>query len=154
VVIIRNWSDPQKIFPIAPDDNRLRRDLGLEGKFVIEYSGNLGISHDFQDLMTVDEELADKEDIRFLFTGDGVRLKEVREFATLRRLPNVMFLPYQDASVLAESLSAGDVHFVSLRSGFEGLVVPNKVYGVMAAGRPVISQGEGSGKVARMVERE
>jgi colanic acid biosynthesis glycosyl transferase WcaI len=93
--------------------------------------------------MSVAEELADKEDIRVPFTGDGVRLKEVREFATLRRLPNVMFLPYPDASVLAESLSAGDIHFVSLCSGFEVLVVPSKVYGIMAASRPMVYQRGG-----------
>ena len=89
-----------------------------------------------------------------LFVGNGVRLSEVKEFVEQRQLSNVVFLPYQDYSVLAESLTAGDVHFVSLRSGFEGLVVPSKVYGIMAGGRPVIYQGERSGEVARMVERE
>jgi glycosyltransferase involved in cell wall biosynthesis len=154
VIIIRNWSDPERIFPFPGEKNRFRRELGLEGKFVIEYSGNLGVSHYFEDLLSVAEELRDHEDIRLLFVGNGVRLSEVKEFVAQRQLENVAFLPYQDFSVLAESLSAGDVHFVSLRSGFEGLVVPSKVYGIMASGKPVIYQGERSGEVARMVERE
>ena len=154
VTVIRNWADPEVVFPVPREENRFRRELGLDGRFVVAYSGNLGVSHDFRDLMAVAEELAPRDDIRFIFVGDGVRLGEVKELAASRRLPNIIFRPYQGFFALAESISAGDVHFVSLRSGFEGLVVPSKVYGIMAAGRPVIYQGEGSGEVARMVERE
>lgn len=154
VVVIRNWADPGKIFPVPHGENRFRRELGLEGKFVIEYSGNLGITHGFEDLLAVAEELAGEERIRFLFIGDGARRREVEAFAISKRLPNVLLVPYQDDESLSESLSAGDVHFVSLRKGFEGLVVPSKAYGIMAAGRPILYQGERRCEIARMVERE
>ncbi len=154
VVVIRNWADPEKIVPVAHGENRFRRELDLAGKFVVEYSGNLGVTHDFDDLLAVAEELADEERIRFLFVGDGARRGEVEVVAASKRLTNVVLMPYQDDERLSESLSAGDVHFVSLRKGFEGLVVPSKAYGIMAAGRPILYQGGRQSEIARMVERE
>ena len=124
------------------------------GKFVVEYSGNLGVSHSFEDLLAVAEELADRDDIRFLFIGGGVRFREVEKEVLRRGLRNVLMRPYQDSSDLAQSLSVGDLHYVSLRNGFEGLVVPSKAYGIMAAGRPMVYQGNRHGEIARMIVRE
>jgi colanic acid biosynthesis glycosyl transferase WcaI len=154
VTVIRNWADPDKIFPVPPEKNRMRLEWGLEGKFVVAYSGNFGVSHEFEDLLSVAAELASDDGIRFLLIGNGVRRPEIERIVSERKLPNVILLPYQDASSLPESLSAGDVHYVSLRKGFEGLVVPSKAYGAMAAGRPIVYQGAETGEIARMVERE
>jgi glycosyltransferase involved in cell wall biosynthesis len=154
VSVIRNWADPDRILPVSHAENPFRRSLGLDGKFVVEYSGNLGVTHDFDDFLAVAEDLSDNADIRFLVIGDGHRRAEVESFIRNRSLANLILLPYQDASSLSSTLSAGDVHFISLRKGFEGLVVPSKAYGVMAAARPIIYQGEESGEIARMVSRE
>ena len=154
IVTIRNWADPGKIHPVPHVENRFRREWGIDGKFVIEYSGNLGVSHSFDDLLAVADILSDHDDIRFLVIGGGIRLKEVEKAVASKRLANVLIKPYQDASDLAHSLSAGDVHYISLRNGFEGLVVPSKAYGIMAAGRPIIYQGAEDGEVARMVAKE
>jgi glycosyltransferase involved in cell wall biosynthesis len=154
VIVVRNWADHNKIRPIPPDENPLRKSWGLEGKFVVEYSGNLGVSHFFKDLLPVAESLADHEDICFVFIGDGERRTEVEAYVSSRRLSNVMLLPYQDSSLLSQSLSVGDLHYVSLQRGFEGLVVPSKAYGIMAAGRPIVYQGAENGEIARMVVRE
>jgi glycosyltransferase involved in cell wall biosynthesis len=154
VVVIRNWADAEAIYPVPPEENRLRREWGLDGKFVVEYSGNLGVSHYFEDILAVAEDLVSFADIRFAFIGGGVRFHEVERFVVSKRLTNVILLPYQKESSLAMSLSAGDVHYVSLRPGFEGLVVPSKAYGIMAAGRPIVYQGAEGGEIARMVTRE
>lgn len=154
VVTIRNWADPEKVFPVGHDENRFRREWGLAGKFVVEYSGNLGVSHSFEDLLAVAEELEDWDDIRFLLVGGGVRFRDVEKEVVERGLRNVVMKPYQDSSDLAQSLSVGDLHYVSLRSGFEGLVVPSKAYGIMAAGRPMVYQGNEGGEIARMIVRE
>jgi len=154
VTLIRNWAAPERIYPVPPEVNPLRKRWGLDGKFVVEYSGNLGVSHDFADLLSVAAELASDDGIRFLLIGNGVRRPEIERIVSERKLPNVILLPYQDASSLPESLSAGDIHYVSLRKGFEGLVVPSKAYGAMAAGRPIVYQGAETGEIARMVERE
>jgi colanic acid biosynthesis glycosyl transferase WcaI len=154
VIVIRNWADPEAIFPIPPERNPLRREWGLEDKFVVEYSGNLGVSHFFEDILAVAGKLEPCRDVRFVFVGGGMRFMEVERFVKEKNLSNVLLVPYRDRSVLAQSLSVGDVHYVSLRPGFEGLVVPSKAYGIMAAGRPMIYQGSANGEIARMVARE
>ncbi len=154
VAVIRNWADPATIAPIAPEANRLRKAWGLDGKFVVAYSGNFGVSHSFDELLAAAEALAADDGIRFLLVGGGARFPDVARAVTERKLPNVVMKPYRDESELSESLSAGDVHYVSLRGGFEGLLVPSKTYGVMAAGRPIIYQGAARGEIAAMVRRE
>ena len=154
VVTIRNWADPGKIHPVSHAENRFRREWGLDGKFVVEYSGNLGVSHSFDDLLEVAEELGGRDDIRFLFIGGGVRFREVEKEVVRRGLRNVVMRPYQNSSDLSQSLAVGDLHYVSLRNGFEGLVVPSKAYGIMAAGRPIVYQGNNRGEIARMIVRE
>jgi glycosyltransferase involved in cell wall biosynthesis len=154
VVVIRNWADPGVIYPVSPQENPFRREWGLDEKFVIEYSGNLGVSHFFEDILAVAEELVPLHDLRFLFIGGGKRFKEVEQFASERNLSNIILMPYREQSILSQSLSVGDVHYVSLRPGFEGLVVPSKAYGIMAAGRPIIYQGNTGGEIARMVVQE
>lgn len=154
IAVIRNWADPAEIVPVAPGANRLRRAWGLDRKFVVAYSGNFGVSHSFGELLAAAEALAGDDGIRFLLIGGGVRFREVAALVAARNLRNVLLIPYRDASDLSESLSAGDAHYVSLRDGFEGLVVPSKAYGIMAAGRPIIYQGAAGGEIAGMVRRE
>jgi len=154
VVTIRNWADPERIHPVPHRENLFRQEWGFDGKFVVEYSGNLGVSHSFADILAVAEELADHDEIRFLFIGGGVRFTEVGRAVSSKGLGNVVMKPYQDISNLSLSLSVGDVHYISLRNGFEGLVVPSKAYGIMAAGRPMIYQGDQEGEIAQMIARE
>ncbi len=154
VAVIRNWADPAKIVPVPPEANRLRKAWGLDGKFVVAYSGNFGVSHSFDEILAAAEALAGDDGIRFLFIGGGVRFRDVERSVAERRLANVVVKPYREDSELSESLSAGDVHYVCLRDGFEGLVVPSKAYGIMAAGRPIIYQGAAGGEIAGMVRRE
>lgn len=154
VTVIPNWADPDEISPVAPGSNPLRAAWGLDGKFVVEYSGNLGVAHAWEEILDVAGSLSGRDDIRFLFVGGGVGMRAAEREAAARRLPNVLFRPYAEHARLGESLSAGDVHYVSLRPGFEGLVVPSKSYGIMAAGRPILYQGADSGEIAEMVRSE
>ena len=139
--IIHNWADEKSIRPLDPNENKFRKAHGLEGKFVIMYSGNMGVVHQFEDILEVARRLRGRSDICFVFIGDGVRHGELVDFQHRYGLKSILLLPYQDRSCLGESLGAGDLHFVSLRNGFEGLVVPSKVYGIMAAARPMVYPG-------------
>jgi glycosyltransferase involved in cell wall biosynthesis len=136
---------------VPHEENPLRKELDLEEAFIILYSGNLGVSHFFDDLIEVMRRLKARDDIRFVFIGDGARRSQVHRAQTQYALDNILLLPYQPLEQLAVSLSLGDVHFVSLRNGFEGLVVPSKAYGAMAVGRPILYQGSAAGEIARMV---
>ena len=152
--IIPNWLSPEDVRPLPPGDNPLLRRHGLDGKFVVMYSGNHGEGHFFDDILAVARELRDRSDVAFVFVGRGVRRKEVLRARDTHRLQNLICFDFQAYDSLSESLGMGDVHFISLRDGFEGLMVPSKAYGVLAAGRPIIYQGHGSGEIARIVHEE
>ena len=92
--------------------------------------------------------------IRFVFAGGGRRRAELERARSAEGLENLVLLPFQPVDRLTHSLSLGDVHFVSLRAGFEGLMVPSKAYSVLEAGRGLIYQGTASGEIARLVVEE
>lgn len=149
--ILRNWADDVAIEPLDHGSNVFRLKHGWEKKFVVMYSGNMGYGHRFEDLLEVARRLSDYRDLVFAFIGDGVRRHAVLDFEQRAGLSNIVHLPYQDRSLLRESLGAADVHFVTLSNGFEGLVVPSKAYAIMAAGRPIVYQGNRHGEIASMI---
>jgi glycosyltransferase involved in cell wall biosynthesis len=151
VIIAPNWTDERAITPLEPDRNHLRQAWGLEDKFVVAYSGNLGRAHEYATVLGAAERLKDEPSIRFLMIGDGHHTRALRAEVQARGLTNFVFQPYQPRGLLAQSLGAGDAHWVSLRPELEGLIVPSKVYGVLAAGRPIIAVTAADGEIARLV---
>lgn len=152
--VIPNWVNESEIHPVPRERNRLRRELGVDGDFVVLYSGNLGVSHFFDDILAAAERLKEVPGLQFVFAGEGARKREIVRAKEQKQLDNVIVLPFQPVERLAESLSMGDVHFLSLREGFTGLVVPSKAYGALGSGRPMIYQGEARGEIARMIVEE
>jgi glycosyltransferase involved in cell wall biosynthesis len=142
-VIIHNWADGGLV-PVAHEQNELRAEWGLQDSFVVAYSGNLGRAHEFDTILGATRNLPH---IRFLIIGGGAKLDSVKASAGA----NVTFLPYQPREALSRSLSAADVHLVSLQPQLEGLVLPSKFYGALAVGRPVIFIGAADGELARMI---
>ncbi|CCB66347.1 glycosyltransferase family 4 protein [Hyphomicrobium sp. MC1] len=157
IAVIPNWSDVEAIHPIAQSQNALRADWNLANKFVVGYSGNLGRAHDIETLLSaiaISERLpARTRAIHWVFIGGGAGYERLKREAELGEFKNVSFYPYQPRGALAESLSAADVHIVSLKPELEGLIVPSKFYGIAAAGRPTIFIGCSRGEVARDIVR-
>jgi colanic acid biosynthesis glycosyl transferase WcaI len=149
--IIHNWADGAEIRPIPAESNPLRETWGLADKFVVGYSGNMGRAHDFETVLGACERLRKEPGIVFLFIGAGSQRGWLERQVMARSLTNIVFKPYQPRSALRESLSAADVHLVSLRPALEGLIVPSKFYGIAAAGRPVIFVGARDGEIARLI---
>ncbi|MEM7128348.1 MAG: glycosyltransferase family 4 protein [Chloroflexota bacterium] len=154
VITIPNWANEREVHTVEKAENKLRAEYGLMDKFVVLYSGNLGVSHYFNDILDVARTLKEYSNLQFVFVGAGSRLAEIEEAKRKHQLDNVTLLPYQPIERLAESLSMGDVHFISLRNDFEGIVVPSKAYGAIAAGRPLIYQGNECGEIAQMIHEE
>jgi glycosyltransferase involved in cell wall biosynthesis len=152
VRVIHNWVDGDAIRPLGHDVNPLRKEWDLDGRFVVGYSGNLGRVHEYATILGAAERLRERMDIVFLFIGGGVLSRELQRECTERGLENVRFLPYQPRARLRESLGVCDAHLIVLRPEMEGLVVPSKFYGVMAAGRPVLFVGDTEGEIARMID--
>lgn len=167
--IIPNWADGASIAPVQPEMNTLRRDWQLGDAFVVGYSGNLGRAHEIEtllDAMTILEKTtpipgpvavrrngARSPPVIWLIIGNGALLDVLVAEVARRQLTSVRVKPYQPKARLAESLSAADVHIVSLRPALEGLIVPSKFYGIAAAGRPTIFVGDEDGEIARLVAR-
>ncbi|MBI4955638.1 MAG: glycosyltransferase family 4 protein [Myxococcales bacterium] len=151
--VIPNWADGRQYEPdrAAPSPGAaFRRELGLEGRFVAMYSGNLGVGHDVATLVEAARLLALRApEVALVFVGEGGRRAEAERLAS--GLGNVRFAPYQPTERLRESLAAADVHLASLRPGLEGLLVPSKLYGVMAVGRPLFYVGPEACEVSRVV---
>lgn len=151
--IIHNWCDGERVRPVPRARNALRKEWGLGKRFVVMYSGNLGRAHEFETLLEAAGALRGRNDVAFLIVGDGVQRAHVETEVSRRKLSNVALMPYQPRARLAESLSAADVHLISLRPALEGVIVPSKFYGVAAAGRPTIFVGAADGEIARLLAR-
>jgi colanic acid biosynthesis glycosyl transferase WcaI len=135
------WSRRDEIFPLPRAGHPLREQLGLADKFVVMYSGNLGLAHSSEEFLEAARRLREREDVVFLFVGDGPRMREVRDAQASAGLANVRFLDYFPREQLHASLSMADAHLISMRHEMTGIVVPGKLYGVMASGRPAVFVG-------------
>lgn len=153
VVCINNWMDDKEVYPLPGSDPGVlafKRRYGLEGKFVIMYSGNIGLFYDLLNLIKVIERFKEREDIIFPFVGDGVLKKQLEEYVDTHGMKNVVFIPYQDKAELAFSLNAADVHWIVNARGIKGVSCPSKLYGILSASKPALAVLE-EGTDARMI---
>ena len=146
------WSRSDELRPIDRTDNPLATELGIEDEFVVMYSGNAGLAHRFDEVVAAMKRLEGEGGVEFVFIGGGPRKAEILERAG--EIRNFRYLGYQPRGVLARSLSLGDVHLLTMRDDMAGLVVPVKLYGIMAAARPVVMVGPRGSETARTIERE
>ena len=161
ISLIPNWTDGSAIRPVDPAENSLRAAWNLAGKFVVGYSGNLGRAHDYSTFLDAIELLEEANpgrqephpDIVWLFIGGGASFRALEAEASRRGLTSVQFRGYQPRERLAESLSAADMHLISLSPELEGLIVPSKYYGIAAAGRPAIFVGNANGEIAQLLAK-
>jgi hypothetical protein len=151
LAVIPNWADGELIRPLAPERNPLRAAWGLGERFVIGYSGNLGCAHAVEPVVELMTLLRDEPGLVFLFIGAGSGYRSLRGAIAARGLENAVFRPYQERAELPFSLTAPDLHPITLRPEWEGLVMPSKLYGALAAGRPLVFIGDPDGDVARVV---
>jgi colanic acid biosynthesis glycosyl transferase WcaI len=149
--VIHNWVDDHAIAPIPAHENPLRKQWGLENKFVVGYSGNLGRVHDIDTILLASAELVDCQ-IVFLCIGGGAQYDALRRAVEKRGLTQLFrFMPYQSQTDLPYSLSAADVHWLSHKPEFEGLLFPSKFYGIAAVGRAIIAITSRKSELAKLV---
>lgn len=154
VHVIQNWASEDAIQPVDPADNGLRREWGFSAEdCVVGYSGNLGRAHEIDTKIAAMHHLRKRGagTIRFLFIGGGARQHDLREAAAELPQDFLSFRPYQPMEMLGESLSVPDIHWISLQPQLEGLIVPSKLYGALAVGRPVVFIGDRNAEIARLI---
>jgi len=153
IVEIPNWATGTQ--GRAPQEaNALRREWALEGKFVLLYSGNLGLAHEFGTLLRGIRRARDAlPSLRVVFIGRGSRLAEVKQQVSELGIEAIVhFSDLLPARRLPESFGIADVAVVTLRAPFAGLVVPSKLQGYMARGIPTLYIGPDS-DIERFIER-
>ena len=151
IVVIPNWVDTSHLQP-QPRDNEWAREHDLVDRFVVMHSGNIGHAQDLDSLVRAATFLRDLEDLRIVLIGGGARRDELKALARLLATERTLFKGYQPREVLAQSLSSADVHVVGLARGLSGYVVPSRLYGVLAVGRPVIVAAERDSETAKVVQ--
>jgi glycosyltransferase involved in cell wall biosynthesis len=149
VHVIHNWADCEAIVP-GPKDNAFSREHGLADRFVLMHSGNVGLSQNLDVLVEAADRLRSKERLTVAIVGDGSKRRALEAMAASRSLTNVRFLPYQPKALLHDSFASADVFLVSLKAGIEGFIVPSKVYGILAAGRPYIAATDPASEPAQI----
>lgn len=147
LTVIPPWPHEDHLEAIDHRENPFRRRHGLDGKLVVMYSGNHGPSNPIATLLHAAKRLGDLPDLIFLFVGGGIGKQEVDEAAG----PAIRSLPYQPLHELKYSLSAADVHLVTVGDSVVGIVHPSKVYGALAVARPVLLLGPEQSHVGELV---
>lgn len=144
ILVVENWADGRRIFPLSfPKQKPLR----------ILYSGNLGMAHDVATIRAVIVQLANLSEFHFVFSGGGVARRELIDFCKKLGIENASFPGYVLLEDLGASLAECHVGLVTQKSSTLGAVVPSKIYGLMAAGRPVLYIGPAEATPALLIEK-
>jgi len=148
VAVLPPWPHDDKVEPIARSNNEFRVAHDLGERLVVMYSGNHGLHNPLGDVLDAARRLVTDPRIMFVFVGGGVGKGQIDKALDSESLPNVLSLPYQPLERLKYSLGAGDIHVVTMEPSVVGISHPCKVYGAMAAGRPVLFLGPRESHVA------
>ncbi len=150
ITSLPNWVDTSRIAPVVAP-NRFRECERLDGKFVVMYSGNMGLCQNLDEVLETAERLRDRPQIEFVLIGGGASRGRLEQTARDKKLSNVRFRDYQPLSELSHSLSAADVHLVPLDPRVTGCLVPSKLYGILAVGVPALVIAEDRSEASRVV---
>jgi colanic acid biosynthesis glycosyl transferase WcaI len=149
IEIVPNWMDCNAVQPIK-QNNPFRHELGIDDRFIVMHSGNMGLTQRLEDLIDATRTLGQSSNIELLMIGGGAKMSELKRHA--KGTPYIRFLPYQPRERLGESLSAADLHIVSMDPAITGCLAPSKLYGILASGTPVLAIVPKGNAVWRFVE--
>lgn len=140
IAIARNWVDLSAIKPLT-GPNVFRRELGLaDGAFAVLYAGHIGAKQSLHLVFEAAERLASHQNLHFVVAGDGPLKEQFK--ARFGHLPNVHLLPLQPEQKLCELLNLANLHVLPQSGGAADLVLPSKLGGMLASGKPVLVQAE------------
>ncbi len=132
------WSIFQENKKVSKAENIFVSEQGLQGKFVVQYSGNIGVTHNVEALVDIAEILQKEKHIVFQIIGRGPRKPVLEKLVKEKNLPNCKFLPFQSDEMFPYSLSAADVGVVILDETTSKGSVPSKSYNLMSYGIPAL----------------
>ena len=151
IAVVPPWSHDDAVRFDGEGRIRFRAAHGLNGKFVVMYSGNHSPCHPLDSLLEAARRLAAQPKFVFCFVGGGSEFAKVKRFTHQHGLRNVVCLPYQPLGQLAASLSAADLHVVVMGNNFVGTIHPCKIYNILRIGAPVLYIGPQPSHVAEIL---
>lgn len=155
-VVINNWIDENEIYPLNKNNEKIvefKTKYNLINKFIIMYSGNIGLFYDLENLFKVFSKYKDRSDIVFAFVGNGAIKEKLEQYKEKNNLDNITFIPYQDKSDLIYSLNSADIHLVVNAKGIKGVSVPSKIYGILATNVPCLGILERKTEAWKIIEK-
>lgn len=151
IEIIPCWSGSDRLKPVAKDKNPFISEHGLEGKFVVMYSGNIGYTHNVEVIIEVAKRMQNQADICFCIIGEGLKKNVLMEMVREAELENCFFLPYQPVGWMNYSLASADVSVVTLTAETAFVSVPSKTYNLLAVGSPLLVVAPRDSEIDRLV---
>ncbi len=153
IACIENWVDTAAVFPVK-DRNAFREREALQDRFVVMHSGNMGLSQYLDNVVSAAALIGDRPEIEILLVGDGATRRNLVSQANELRLKNVRFLPYQPRDELADSLSAADLHLISMHPEAHHCLMPSKLYGILASGTAVLAITAENSELAQLIREQ
>ncbi len=149
--IIPPWVDTDFIKLLAYKNNPLAKKFNPKGKYVVLYSGNMGISHDIDSMLRAAKQLRDRDDILFLFIGGGDKYQAAVDYQNSHQLDNIAIYSYQEESDLPYTMTLASISLVALGDGAQELMIPSKVFYYMAAGSAIIGICSGKNELKDII---
>lgn len=160
-VLINNWINEKEIYPLEKGNRKVekfKKKYNLDNKFVIMYSGNIGLYYDLKNIFKVIEKIKtgtktnDGREVIFAFIGAGSMLEDLKQYKEEKKMKNVVFIPYQNKEDLIYSLNAADIHWCVNAKGIKGISCPSKYYGIAATAKPVLGVLEENSEIRLIIE--
>jgi glycosyltransferase involved in cell wall biosynthesis len=152
IEIIHNWANNEFFHFIPKEENIFIKKNNLSDKFILLYSGNIALFNEFESILKSSLKVVNDTQILYLFIGNGGKRKEIEQFVQEHPEANIKIMNYQLYEDLPYSISSGDISFVTVKNGVNGINMPSKLYTIMACGKPIIALGDKNGDVHQMLE--
>lgn len=152
ISVIYNWAHNEHLVPIEKSENIFLEKHHLQNKFIVLYSGNMGMTHDVDVIVDLANQLKEDDGIYFLFIGDGAKRNLIESKIMEYQLSNCKILPYQPLEVLPYSIGSADIAVVTTDANQTGLSVPSKTYSYLSVGAALLCLADTESELGRMVQ--
>jgi hypothetical protein len=153
IAVVSVWSNHDlNNLQIIPKENEFVNKFGFQNKFLVVYSGNLGMGYDLESLVKLADEVKENESIQILIIGAGYKWDVIAKLIENSKISNCMLLPYQSADLFLSMQQAMHVGVVSLASIAEQIAIPSKTFNILAAGKPIICLGSKESDLAKLID--
>lgn len=153
ITCIPNWVDTQFIRPLDKEENAFRKAHGLDGKFVIMYSGNIALTQGLETVVEAAVRLQQHPDIAFVIVGEPKAIAKLQEYCNTCGVTNVHLLPFQPRAKLPEMLAAADVGLIVQKHNVVSFNMPSKTQVLLASGRAIVASVPSTGSAAKAIEK-